>query len=233
MKKLIYIAIFLLGFTSYVNANGINIGVSITGGVFDATGSEVFSGDHASNASSTKVTKKSSAEGEDVETLFGFGSIFIEKEISDQVSIGLDYVPTGLDSETTENIQRTGNNEGTGAPGSEVTNKVSVSFNDMRTAYVKFNTPVGAYVKIGLMEVDLDTNANLGPGGAYGNATISGMSLGLGYNHDLANDMFVRVEGNLMDFDDVSLTNTNDSTKTINANDIDGYGARISVGKSF
>ena len=58
MKKLIYIAIFLLGFTSYVNANGINIGVSITGGVFDATGSEVFSGDHASNASSTKVTKK-------------------------------------------------------------------------------------------------------------------------------------------------------------------------------
>ena len=36
-----------------------------------------------------------------------------------------------------------------------------------------------------------------------------------------------------MDFDDVSLTNTNDSNKTINANDIEGYGARISVGKSF
>ena len=41
MKKLVYIAMFLLGFTSYVNANGLNIGVSVTGGVFDAAGSHL------------------------------------------------------------------------------------------------------------------------------------------------------------------------------------------------
>ena len=233
MKKLIYTAIFLLGFTSYVNASGVNIGVSVTGGVFDAAGSEVFSGDHSSNASSTKITKKSSAENEDVETLFGFGSVFIEYEVQDQLAVGFDYVPMGLDSSTTENVQRTGNNEGTGAPGSEVTNKVDVSFNDMRTAYVKVSAPMGAYLKIGYTEVDVDTNEVLGTGGAYGNTTLKGMTLGLGYNHDLSDNMFVRIEGNIMDFDDVSLTNTNDSNKTINANDIEGYGARISVGKSF
>lgn len=233
MKKLIYIAMFLLGFTSYVNANGVNIGVSITGGVFDAAGSEVFSGDHASDASSTKVTKASSSEGEDVETLFGFGSIFIEKDITENFAVGFDYVPMGLDSDTTENVQRTGNNESTGAPGSEVTNKVDVSFDDMRTAYIKVTADVGAYVKIGYTEVDVNTNENLGTGGAYGNTTLKGMMVGVGYNHNLADDMFVRVEGNLMDFDDVSLTNTNDSNKSIKANDIEGYGARISVGKSF
>lgn len=219
---------FLLGFTSYVNANGVNIGVSITGGVFDAAGSEVFSGDHASNASSTKVTRRSQDEGEDIETLFGFGSVFIEYEVQDALAIGLDYVPMGLDSQTTENVQNTG-----AYPGSNVTNKVDVSFNDMRTAYVKVSAPIGAYLKVGYIEVDVDTNEVLGTGGAYGNTTLTGMTLGLGYNHDLSNDMFVRVEGNLIDFDDVSLTNTNDSNKTINANDIEGYGARISVGKSF
>tara|TARA_B100001057_G_scaffold344276_1_gene345263 strand:- start:1429 stop:2115 length:687 start_codon:yes stop_codon:yes gene_type:complete len=228
MKKLVYTAMFLLGFTSYVNAGGINVGVSVTGGVFDAAGSEVFSGDHSSNTTSGKVTKKSSAEGEDVETLFGFGSLFIEAELNDQLAVGVDYVPTGLDSETTENVQKTG-----AYPGSDVTNKVDVSFDDMRTAYIKLTADVGAYFKIGYTEVDVTTNEVLGTGGKYGDTTLKGMMVGIGYNHDLPNDMFVRIEGNLMDFDDVSLTNINDSNKTINANDIEGYGARVSVGKSF
>ena len=228
MKKLVYTAMFLLGFTSYVNAGGVNIGVSVTGGVFDAAGSEVFSGDHSSNTTSGKVTKKSSDEGEDVETLFGFGSLFIEAELNDQIAVGVDYVPTGLDSETTENVQKTG-----AYPGSDVTNKVDVSFDDMRTAYIKLTADVGAYFKIGYTEVDVTTNEVLGTGGKYGDTTLKGMMVGIGYNHDLPNDMFVRIEGNLMDFDDVSLTNTVDSNKTINANDIEGYGARVSVGKSF
>ena len=232
MKKLIFISIFLLGLTSHVNANTVNVGVSLTGGVFDAAGSEIFSGDHVSNASSTKVTKKSSAEGEDVETLFGYGSIFAEftpSEIADgMLSIGLDYVPMGLDSQTTENVQKTG-----AYPGSDVTNKVDVSFDDMRTVYLKLQTPIGAYFKIGYTEVDVVTNEVLGTGGKYGDTTLEGTTIGIGYNHNLNDGMFVRLEGNLMDFDDVTLTNQNDSNKSIKAEDIEGYGARLSVGKSF
>ncbi len=232
MKKLIYISMFLLGFTSYVNANSVNVGVSLTGGVFDAAGSEIFSGNHVSNASSTKVTKKSSAEGEDVETLFGYGSVFVEfvpEAVAEgMLAIGLDYVPMGLDSETTENVQKTG-----AYPGSDVTNKVDVSFNDMRTVYLKLQTPVGAYFKIGYTEVDLTTNEVLGTGGAYGDTTLEGTTIGIGYNHDMDDGMFVRLEGNLMDFDDITLTNTQDSNKSIEASDIEGYGARISVGRSF
>ena len=61
MKKLIYIAAFLFGFANYASANpSINIGVSLTGGVFDAAGEEIFSGDHSSDTTSTKVSKKTS-----------------------------------------------------------------------------------------------------------------------------------------------------------------------------
>ena len=63
--------------------------------------------------------------------------------------------------------------------------------------------------------------------------TLEGTIVGIGYNHDLADGMFVRIEGNLMDFDDVTLKNTVDTNKSVTASDIEGYGARLSVGKSF
>ena len=50
---------------------------------------------------------------------------------------------------------------------------------------------------------------------------------------DIKSPMFVRLEANMMEFDDVKLTNSNDSTKSIEATGIEGYGARVSIGRSF
>ena len=58
MKKYIYLLVALFGLSSAVNANGVNVGVSILGGVFDADGTEKFTGDHVSGASADNVTKK-------------------------------------------------------------------------------------------------------------------------------------------------------------------------------
>jgi len=224
MKKYIYLLVALFGFASAVNANGINAGVSIIGGVFDADGAEKFTGDHSSGAAATNVTKKTSTEGDDAETAFYFGSLFIEKELNDQIAVGLDYVPMSMDSETTENVQK--------QLGTDKTNKVDVSFENMMTAYVTASAPNGVYAKVGYVQVDVATNENLGTGGAYPDTELEGFVLGLGYNHDM-DDMFVRIEANIMEFDDVSVTNTNDTQKSIEASGIEGYGARISIGKSF
>ena len=62
---------------------------------------------------------------------------------------------------------------------------------------------------------------------------LDGYTLALGYGRDLPDDMFVRVEASYMDLDGATLTNTNDSTKSVTADGITGYGARISIGKSF
>ena len=77
------------------------------------------------------------------------------------------------------------------------------------------------------------TNESLATGGAYGDTTLEGYTIGLGYNANLNNGTFVRVEANYLDFDGATLTNTADSTKSVSADGFDGYGARISVGKSF
>ena len=205
MKKYIYLLVALFGFASAVNANGVNIGVSVIGGVFDADGSEKFSGDHSSGASATDVTKKTSTEGDDAETAFYFGSLFVEKEINDNFAVGLDYVPMSMDSETTENTQK--------QLGTDKINKVNVSFSDMTTVYATVRSSAGVYVKLGYVEVDVETNETLATGGAYGDTTLEGMVAGIGYNHDLDTGMFVRIEGNIMEFDDVKLTNSNDSQK--------------------
>ena len=225
MKKYIYLLVALFGLSSAVNANGVNVGVSIFGGVFDADGAEKFTGDHVSNAARANVTKKTSTEGDDAETAFYIGSLFAEKELTDNFAVGIDLVLMSMDSETTENVQG-------GIAGSK-TNKVDVTFENMMTAYLTVRADTGVYAKVGYIEVDVATNEVLGTGGAYPDTSLEGYVVGVGYNHEMDTGMFVRIEGNIMEFDDVTVKNTNDSTKSIEASGIEGYGARISIGKSF
>ena len=223
MKKL---TIFLAGFMllAFTAQGEIRAGLSLTAGVFDVDGaSEKFSGSHSSGAGST-VTKKST--GDDAEGLFGIGSIFVEKSFG-KFALGLDYVPHSLESETTENTQTTSTSSATGL------NKVSIDFEDLTTVYGTIALNDNIYAKAGYMEVDVITNDVLATGGSYGNTSLDGFVLGLGYNRDLDTGAFVRVEANYMEFDGATLTNTADSAKSVTADGITGYGAKLSIGKAF
>ena len=232
MKKFLLAAVVLLGSVSLANAEKFSMGVSVTGGVFEADGaSEIFSGNHSSNTTSTKVTKNTADEGEDAEAAVVMGSIFFEAALTDQVSLGASYVPHSMDSETTENIQ----NICCGATGedAESRNTVKVTFEDLTTVYALANLNDNIYAKVGYVEVELITDENLATGGAYGNTTLDGYTLALGYSMDMADGMFARFEASYMDLDGATLTNKNDSTKSVKADGISGYGAGISIGKSF
>ena len=50
---------------------------------------------------------------------------------------------------------------------------------------------------------------------------------------DLDDGMFVRAEAAYMDINGTTLVNANDSTKSVSADGITGYGAAVSIGKSF
>ena len=83
------------------------------------------------------------------------------------------------------------------------------------------------------MEVDVNTNETLATGGAYGNTSLDGYTIGLGYNHELDNGAFVRFETAYMDIDGATLTNTNDANKKVTAENIEGASAALSIGKAF
>ena len=156
----------------------------------------------------------------------------LKKTLGDRVSIGLDYVPMSLDTETAENVQADSVSP-TGIIGSNKTNKVQVDFNDLTTFYVKINLNDAMYLKAGKVTVDVETNESLGTGGAYGNTDLDGHTLALGYNRDLDTGAFLRIEAHVTELDGVTLTNTNDSTKSVTAEGVSGYGARLSIGRSF
>ena len=229
MKKFLIATAVLLGSISLANAEQFRVGISVMGAGFEADGAkEIFSGDHSSNTTSTKVTKDTASEKENAEGAFALGSVFAEFQANDEISLGVSYVPHSSDSEETENIQ----NMGTSFT-AQATNKVKVSFEDLVTVYALANLNENFFLKAGYMQVDLITEENLGTGGAYGNDTLDGYTIALGYNMDLADGMFVRAEAAYLEIDGTTLTNTNDSNKSVSADGITGYGAAVSVGKSF
>ena len=231
MKKFLIATIVLLGSISLANAEQFRVGVSLMGAVFEADGAkEIFSGNHAGNRSSTKVTKTTASEKDDAEGAFALGSIFAEYQYNDQISVGVSYVPHSSDSEETENIQNINPQSRVDA---QATNKVKVSFEDLVSIYALANLNDNVYAKFGYMQLEAVTEENLGTGGAYGNDTLDGFTIGLGYNMDLDDGMFVRAEAAYMDINGTTLVNANDSTKSVSADGITGYGAAVSIGKSF
>jgi hypothetical protein len=220
MKKIIGFILSTFLFHSVANAEvGVNLGVSGSLGIFAATGSETTGGvaTHKDQASEYGAA--------------GWGSIFIEKELGDRLTIGIDYVPTALETETTEttkNDMRTDSSSAT----TTSTNKLQIDFEDLTTLYAAINLTDAFYVKAGYVSVDVITNEDLGTGSTYGNTDLDGLSLGVGFNNDYDNGMFVRVEGNYIDFDGASLTSTANSNK-VDLSQLHGVSGKISIGKSF
>jgi len=217
MKKITLAILMLLGTFSIASAElGVNVGVSGQMGVFKASGSETMG---------TKVS-----ETEEAVAVFGYGSIFLEKELGQYLTVGVDYVPSSIETETAESTRR---DILTTQAGSLVTQTVKVDLEDLTTLYVALNITENFYVKAGRMSVDVITKENLGTGGAYGNTELSGTVVGAGYNKDLINGIFVRAEGTYMDIGGTTLNSTAGETKTIKLKDIGGASAKISIGKSF
>ena len=229
MKKISILVLMVFGYFSSASAiEGVNFGVSLTAGGFEVDGAkEEFKGAHAGVGSPGDVSKSNATEGDEAEGLFAIGSLFVEKEVNDKFALGVDYVPHSMESETTDNTQTTTTSSDTGR------NTVQVDFEDLTTIYGTFSLNENVYVKAGYMMVDVITNESLATGGAYGNTELDGTMFGMGYH--VANDSgaFFRFEGNYLQFDAQTVTNSNDTNKSIKLKNLDGVSGKITVGKSF
>ncbi|WP_415299612.1 hypothetical protein [Candidatus Pelagibacter sp. Uisw_134_02] len=211
MKKIIIATLITLGSFSMVSAEiGVNIGVTGSTGLIFAEGNETI-----------ETNKKGSS---DVTNVFGHSSFFIEKTLGSRFRVGYDMVNSTLSSDTTED-SKTDN-------AATVTNTVKVDFSNINTLYAAVNITENLYVKAGMVSVDIDTKETLGTGGAYGNTSMDGTVMGLGYNKTFDNGFFIRAEGTITDYDDVKLSDTT-NTKEIKITKVESVLAGLSIGKSF
>ena len=212
MKKLI-IAILAMSLGSFSIASaelGVKIGVSGQMGVFAASGQE----------NEDKTVSKSSTT-----TLVGYSSVFLEKTLGSRLSIGIDYVPSALESETAS--------ETAVDNGSAVTQSVQADFEDLTTIYATLNITDNFFVKGGMITVDVITKEALGTGSTYPNTTLDGTLIGAGYNYNFDNGMFLRAEGNVMMMDGVTLTSTTNADNVVKLDHLNGASGKVSIGKSF
>lgn len=217
MKKIILIVLSSFFIVSLASAEiGVNVGISGSAGAFQATGTE---------------TEKDEKNKEDAVGAAAWGSIFVEKTLGDRFAIGVDYVPSALESETSTLTQK--DIKGVGTSSADAANKVQVDFNDLTTIYLAVNLTDSLYAKVGHLSVDVDTKENLATGSEYGNTSLDGTLLALGWTTGFGNSMFARIEGNYMQFDGASLTSTTNSDNKIELTDLNGASAKFSIGKSF
>lgn len=222
MKKTILSLIaglFLFSTTASAEV-GLNIGVSGTMGLFAATGSEAQSDATGTEGTTLQEAREIGAGG--------WGSAFIEGRMG-KFALGVDYVPDVFSTDTAETHKNDQQTEGSDAV-TAGESRVQVDFEEMLTMYASFSLTDNFYVKAGVTSIDVITNENLHTGSAYGNTSLDGNVLGMGYHMEMDNGVFIRAEGNYMSFDGVTLSSNDNTLKLKN---LDGVTAAISVGKAF
>ncbi len=220
MKKILLgIATFL-----FLSANafaGVNIGISGAFTNFETDGTETVK--------SSSEKKTGSADEKVV-----VPSLFIEFQNSMGLAIGIDIIPAEAELGSGRNARTdTDTDDASDTAGN---NDVSAELTSHNTVYALI--PVGGagvYVKGGIARATVDTTETLATGTVYGNEDIDGLMIGVGYQSNRDNGMFIRAEGTYTDYEDVKFKGSLDSDSvrnTVDA-DIDALALRISLGKSF
>ena len=219
MKKLVLSALFLLGLVSNSYATG-SVGITISN-------ADVKSGlsDDIDNTGTTDTTKNVSND-------IAFGSIFFEKALNDNMSVGIDFIPFEAEFESRSTSQSSIKEKGSST--TTGTNKGTADVSNHLTFYLQPQKEITNGLKVfgtvGLVRADVESVVtSISSTNKTVDQSLDGTKLGLGLKKETGFG-FIRLEYSETDYDEVSVTTSN-STKV--SADIDTEVLALSVAKSF
>ena len=187
----------------------IRLGVSVAHTIIDTTGEETL-----------KATSRKNGAG--VEETALVPSIFAEIAGEGGFGIGVDFIPGSADlgskTRTDDDIETAGNN------------KAAAEIDGLTTIYAIKTFESGFFLKAGMTQADINTTESLATGTTYGNESVDGTIVGMGFNRNNDNGSFIRIATEYTDFEDLDLNNGTGST--INA-DLDVTAIKFAIGKAF
>ena len=194
------------------------IGLSMAVVAVNADGSETMK-------DSAKVNKIEASE------VTKIPSIFAELAMDNGFGIGIEQVSGAADISSTTNTRSDDDEETTGD------NQASAEIDGLTTVYLMKTFDSGFFVKFGNSNTTVNTTEVLATGSTYGNESIDGKMFGLGFTRTNDSGVFLRVTGEITDYDTLNLTSevadaVSGTTNTIKA-DIDTVAAKLSIGKAF
>ena len=226
MKKLIIVAVFAIFSASSAMSASLtditpSVGISLNNAAFAGEGNS------RENNETGSVDVTTDEYGAFAET---YGSIFLEAGFGDVISLGIEYVPSGISSPTNTSRENEGSNS-----------SVSADFEDLTTVYAKINVPLGGtYLKFGFSQVDVIINDKMESGNTYKDVDTEGYTAGIGYAHEIANGLSIRAEVMASQFDDVQTTNgvttasvSNGGKNVVQVESMWGAKGTVSLVKSF
>ena len=230
IKKIIPTALLLTSISSVALADNWNVGASASYGNIDGTASDTQVGP------TETVAQTRGATSGDAD--FTFASIFVEyaKTINNNLDIiiGLDYVPfkAEIDSKSfTDNDKRTGQTAGI-----DGVRKATLELENYATLYLQPTYKIGGgtavFGKVGYINGDVKISGSNTATGSTINATdtLNGYIVGLGVQHNINKNVFVRLEGSFTAHDDVTATDSKGTKFTADSELIAG---KLSIGYSF
>jgi len=229
IKKIIPTALLLTSISSAALADNWNVGASASYANIDGTAR-----DTQTTGAGAVVAQTRGATGGDAN--FPFGSIFVEyaKTIDKNLDliIGLDYVPfkAEIDSKSFSDTSLEATTTGTG------TRTAKLELENYATLYLqptyKISGGTAVYGKVGYIHGDVKISGSNAATSSTINATdtLNGYTVGLGVQHNINKNVFVRLEGNFTAHDDVTAT---DSKGTKFTADSEMYAGKLSIGYSF
>lgn len=168
MKKTFICVISSLFIASSVNAADFTFGVSASYLKVDGTGTET---------TRTSNQKNNGSASNEV----GIGSIFVENNFG-TFSLGIDYIPFKAD--VSDKVKSRTETDKLASGDVSVTNRAQAELSNHITVYALYPFSNGMFVKAGVAQVDVATKETLGTGESYGDDTVYGGQIGLGFGYD-------------------------------------------------
>jgi opacity protein-like surface antigen len=234
ITKLSGVALLLTSISSVAFADNWNIGASASYGNIDGTAKDTQTTSAGPTVAQTRGSNSGDAD-------FPFASIFVEYaktlDKSLDLIIGLDYVPfkAEIDSKSfaDQNVRQPAEGAAVQTAG---TRTATLELENYATLYLQPTYKIGGgtavYGKVGYIHGDVKISGSNAATGSTINATdtLQGYTVGLGVQHNIDKNVFVRLEGNFTAHDDVTAT---DSLGTKFTADSELIAGKISIGYSF
>ena len=231
IKKIIPTALLLTSISSAALADNWNVGASASYGNIDGTASDT----QLDNRTTTTVAQTRGEKDGDAD--FPFASIFVEyaKTMDKDLDIifGLDYVPfkAEIDSKSFADTSLEGSSGNVAG-----TRKAKLELENYATLYIQPTYKIGGgtavFGKVGYIHGDVKISGSNTATSSTIDATdtLNGYVVGLGVQHNINKNVFVRLEGSYTDHDSVTAT---DSKSTIFTADSEIIAGKLSIGYSF
>ena len=234
--KIIPTALLLTSISSLALADNWNVGASASYANIDGTAK-----DTQTTGAGDVVAQTRGATGADAD--FPFASIFLEyaKTMDKNLDIvfGLDYVPfkAEIDSKSFADTSFEARGATVGAlAATSGTRTAKLELKNYATLYLQPTYKIGGgtsvFGKVGYINGDVKMSGSNTATGSTINAkdTLNGYVVGLGVQHNINKNVFVRLEGSYTDHDNVTAT---DSLGTKFTADSELIAAKLSIGYSF